>query len=583
MELANPSGLWWLAAVPLVLLLYWLRPQRKDVVVPSVLLWRRSLGERSRRTLLRRLERDLLLWLQLGAVCVGALALARPLRPLPAGAQDLVVVLDAGIRMQAQDVPPSRFEAARRAALERVASGAFGRVAVVLAARQPRVLQPLGPSRSAAAAALRAASPTDGPSDLGAAVRLATSLSPVGRAVEVHVFSDRHVGGAHNHVFGGRLDDVAVVGVVASPAAQGMQRVAVRVRNDHPQARRVEVSVQVDGRPASRLPLWLPPGGEGTVRAVVPAGQLVEAAVPGGDPLPANDRFVAAGAAAPRPSVLLVGPREPFLEHGLRVLAGRVDRQAVPQPQAWSGYDVVVAHRVQLGSLPPGNYLLMGTTAADLPARLRGTVLAPEVVRQARTHPLLRFVDLGSVRVRRAWDLEVRGGEVLAEATAPVVWAYEDEGLRAVLVAFDLRDSDFGLRPAFPIFLANALDWLAGPAVRTVEAGVSVSLPSGVHRVARLFGPAGAQTVQARGGRFLLPPFDRAGVYRLEAGALRRWWAVHPGPLEVGGPAEVAKAEVRPAEQAAEWTPLLLAGFVALLGAEWWLFTRRRPLAGGGR
>jgi Ca-activated chloride channel family protein len=583
MNFANPSGLWWLAAVPLVVLLYWLRPQRRDVVVSSLLLWRRSLGERSRRALLRRLQRDVLLWLQVLTVCVGALALARPLRPLPPGAQDLVVVLDAGIRMQAQDISPSRFEAARRAALDLVATGEFGRVAVVVAARHPRVLQPLTASRSAAVGALRAASPTDGPSDLEAALRLAASLSPLGRSAQVHVFSDRPVQGAHSHVFGGRLDDVSVVGVVASPFGQGRQRVAVRVRNDSPRPRRLEVSVQVDGQPAARLPLWLPPGGEGTARAVVRAGQLVEATVPSQDLLPTNDRFLAAGASAPRPSVLLVGPGDPFLEHGLRVLAGRVDRQEVPQPQTWSGSEVVVAHRVALGSLPPGSYLLVRASALDLPLRVRGTVSAPEVVRQAQTHPLLRFVDLSSVHVRRAWDLEVRGGEVLVEAAAPLVWAYEDEGVRVVLVAFDLRDSDFGLRPAFPIFLANALDWLAGPAVRTVEAGTALSVPSGAQRVARLVGPGGAVTLQAQGGRFLLPAFDRTGVYRLESGPLRRWWAVHPGPAEVRGPAGAGVGALRGVDQTAEWTPLLLGCLAALLGAEWWLFTRRRGPAGGAR
>ncbi len=559
----------------MVLLLYWLRPQRKAVVVSSVLLWRRSLGERSYRTLLHRLRRDLLLWLQLGAVCLGALALARPLRPLPQGAEDLVVVLDAGIRMQAKDVLPSRFEAARRAAIQQVSRGGFRKVAVVLAARQPRILHPLDANRSAALAALRAASPTDGPSNLDAALRLAISLSPSTHGVQVHVFSDRHVEGAYNHRFGGQLADMAVVGMVVSPAANGRQRVTVRVRNDTPQVQRVKVSVQVDGRPVAGLPLRLSPGEEAGVRAVVPSGQVVEATLPGGDALPTNDRFLASGAATPRPSVLLVGPRNPFLEQGLRVLLGAFDRQEVPQTETWSSYEVVVVHRVKLVDLPPGNYLLWGAAALDLPVRVRGTVLGPEVVRQVRTHPLLRFVDMGSVQMRRAWDLEVRDGQVLVEGTSPLVWAHEDENRRVVLVAFDLQDSDFGLRPAFPMFLANALDWLAGPAVRTLEAGTSLAIPSGGRRTARLFGPAGVATVHAHQGLFLLPPFDRAGVYRLESGSLRRWWVVHPGPPEVKEPITAAWG-FRPAAQAAEWTPLLLACFTALLGAEWWWFTRRR-------
>ncbi|MDR7387422.1 MAG: VWA domain-containing protein [Armatimonadota bacterium] len=566
MSFLSPAGLWWLAAIPLVVLLYWLRPRRVPVVVPSLVLWRRSLREEARRRPLRRFERNVLLLVQVLAVAAAALSLARP-QDSTAGAGDVVVVLDVGLRMQATDVPPSRFEAARGAALKLLAGLRAVRVGVVAAARSPRVVQPLTTSRSDAVAAVRGLRPTDGASDLEGAVAVARSLSP---SATVYVFSDRPVSGLHSSVFGGALEDVAITGVVASPLPGDRMRVTVTVRNGTSLARRVPVSVLVQGRSAAHLAARLAPGQQTRVAATVPAGLWVEARIAPQDALAATDRSVALGTQLPRPRVLMVGPPDPFLEAGLRAVAAGPDRQGTPDPRLWGRFDVVVLHRVQ-APLPPGNFLLVASVPTNLPVRAVGRVREDVVRFQSRTHPLLRFVDLTGARVVRAWPTRPHGGEVLAEGEAPLLWAYEAGGLRAVLLPFSPSDSDLVLRPDFPILLANAVDWLAGPTSSQLEAGTTVSVPAGGLQEAVLHGPEGSVRLRAAAGRFVLPPFDRAGVYLLEAGTVRRVWAVRP-QVESGTVASTAPAA--PGQRAqVDWGRWLVGLFVALLVAEGWLFS----------
>ena len=75
---AVPQALWLLLALPVIILLHMLRARRVPHTVSSTLLWERTARDLMVRLPVRRLERSLLLLLQLLAVAVLALALARP-------------------------------------------------------------------------------------------------------------------------------------------------------------------------------------------------------------------------------------------------------------------------------------------------------------------------------------------------------------------------------------------------------------------------------------------------------------------------------------------------------------------------
>src|SRR5919199_2859688 len=141
MTLANPGALWWLLLIPLIVLLYILRTERRRLAWSNVRLWRGLGEELEARRNWRPPRWSLLLALQLAFVVVGALALAGPTLLRPTEGEHLIVVLDASASMGASDVAPSRFAAAQGLALERLARLApDDRATVIRAGAEARTL-----------------------------------------------------------------------------------------------------------------------------------------------------------------------------------------------------------------------------------------------------------------------------------------------------------------------------------------------------------------------------------------------------------------------------------------------------------
>src|SRR3989475_9571209 len=178
-------------SVPLVLL-YFLKVRRRERTVSSLLLWPTSLRDREASTFFQRLHRDPLLLLQLLALLALALALARPVATVMGqGARKVVVVLDTSASMQARDVSPSRFEAARAGAAALVRGlGEGAEVMVIEAGVQPKVTAALARDRERALAAIRAAQARDLPTRIQEAVRTARALVAAEPRAEIHVFTD---------------------------------------------------------------------------------------------------------------------------------------------------------------------------------------------------------------------------------------------------------------------------------------------------------------------------------------------------------------------------------------------------------
>ncbi|MGH2404531.1 MAG: hypothetical protein ACRDGN_08705, partial [bacterium] len=202
------------------------------------------------------------------------------------------------------------------------------------------------------------------------------------------------------------------------------------------------------------------------------------------------------------------------------------------------------------------------------------------------THPVMRLVDLRGMRVAGALALRTQAGSVLAEGDVPLVWAYEGRGLKVVVLPFDLMQSDLPVHPAFPVLVANAIAWLAGsPEAALGDAPV---VPAGEWERASVVGPNGVQsTVEARDGVFVMPAFDRVGVYTLRTGSPRqagweRQWVVataDPGESSLAVPAAQAAPAGGVVRQIAQLrlTPPLLGLAALLLAGEWWLWARTLP------
>src|SRR6202049_5240057 len=114
MSLLIPAALLFGLIIPIILLFYFMRPKRQERVVGSTLIWKQALQDIQASRPWQRLRITPLLLLQLLAAIVIVLILARPaifFRSPISG--DTIIVLQASASMQATDVAPNRFEAAK--------------------------------------------------------------------------------------------------------------------------------------------------------------------------------------------------------------------------------------------------------------------------------------------------------------------------------------------------------------------------------------------------------------------------------------------------------------------------------------
>jgi hypothetical protein len=626
MELLSPWSLLWLGLVGPLVLLYVLKRRRQPRVVGSTLLWEQALRDLRAERPWRRLVPQVALLLQLLALVVGALALARPVGAgtVPAGAR-VAVVIDASASMAARDPGADGSRHAEAVARARALVRSLppgGDALVIEAAAQPVVVAPATADAAALERALSGLRVRGGRADLGAAVALAAErlrgarpgsrvvlytdaaedgevpLDPRGVPVEV-----RRLGS----------DAAANAGIVAvdvrpRPDDGAPDRCDVFVRVAHHGARPADlfVTASIDGRGvvASRRVTVAPDTAEGVVlSADLPPDEAARAPVVtvalsaaagdreggAGDALALDDVAVAPSPAARRLPVFAVGEPPPPVMRALRAdrdvdvyatsLALLAERPADAPPLD----GLFVYTGVTPPEAPPGDSVVFAPTGPRaFDVELGPEVAAPRIVSWEEDDLRLRFVTLSDVHLDRART--VRGGArplVAADAGAVIAAVARPAG-ETTIVAFDPAASDWPTRPSFVVFVRNLVERARQ---RRAAGGVPPGLLGEPLRVPARDGeevvvrtPAGRTLrARARGALAVVPVDAEPGVYTVEVAgrslrALRN--LLDPSESDVRPRARFttggAGAEVRAAERSEgrEAWPFLVGALLVLLVLE---------------
>ncbi|MBI4494662.1 MAG: VWA domain-containing protein [Chloroflexi bacterium] len=480
-----------LLLVPLVVLLHLIRSRYQRQRVSSVLLWRRLPRDFQAHATWRRPIWDVLLWLQLLAVTLCTLALARPSLPT-AEARHLALVLDGSASMQAADVPPSRFEAARQIAHDLIDRlGQNDLVSLVLAGPRPQLLASER-RRGALLAALQEAHPSDEAGDMATALALASSLAAAqpGQRTEVVAITD----GAFDLDLDALPAAARFIQVGASGDNRAIREVSIRrpprggttlagfarLANTAPAEAEVRLQVVADGLVIHSRTVKLAGGGTSEAAFPVPEGtrRLVVALAPG-DAQVADDRVeLAAPASHPR-RVLVVSESPGLWERVLRALPDVAIQSVAPGAYLVPPRDTVVLLDAFVPEpLPPNDLLVVNPSSSRLLATLGE-------VRQVRVHdfdsadPLLRGVDLSPVAASRGvvvqlppWASAAADFEPEPQRSAPLLLHGTWQGQRVVVFAFDPYLSNLPQLAAFPVLMANTINWLTPGRTDEVQGGL---------------------------------------------------------------------------------------------------------------
>ncbi len=567
-------------AVPLLLLLYFLKLKRQEAIVSSTLLWKRAVQDLQVNAPFQRLRRNLLLLLQLLALLAILFALAGPVVAWKGGpSQRYVLLIDRSGSMNATDVEPSRLESAKKQAktfVESMRGGALVSLedksdnAMVIAFDQhAKVMCSFTSDKRQLMLAIDAIEPSDGASQLGEAITVARAFaqSPgvegnnrtAEQPAQLVLFSDGRIGDLETIVVA--ADELVFHQIGQSP--DNVAITAMNARRSYERPEQVEVFASLENYGSEPVERDVQLGVNGDVHAVrtvrIPARETTEVGKPpkpgkvavefslslgtagvlevrqlGADALVCDNAAWSVLEPPKRLSVLLVTTGNPVLELALRACPIAKLDPCTPagfdamDPTTFverRGYDVIVLDGHTPAHLPQCRYLVFGAppTGVDVnsPRELENQVVAD----WRSQHPVLQYVNLTNLFAARSHELRLpRDAEVLAEfGESPAIAVVRRKGSVYLLTAFDVLQSNWAFEPSFVLFCYNALGYLGAQAGGGEGHGLKVGEPIAMENV-----PVAATVTVTRpdasraelspdpGGAVRFPGTGRVGVYGVE-------------------------------------------------------------------
>lgn len=370
--------------------------------------------------------------------------------------------------------------------------------------------------------------------------------------------------------------DAVNVGITGLRAERGYEdpvelTVFVGLQSTDTERRTVDVELLLDGAPAAIKEVALPPASPdgGAEAAPATSGVVFQLGQPGGTLVGVRLRTDAADALlADNEGYLVVPPARQtgvavvtrgnlFISEALSGMplsvldtftpeefeaaraAGDVDRYDVVVLDGWLPPPDAGGR-----SLPPGRWLVMNAVPGPpLGVDDAGPAGPTAIIDWSRVHPVLRDVTLDPLRIGRS-----RLVTVPAESTAitlaesdlgPAILELSSADVRAIMVPFDVAETNWPFDVGFVVFLASAIDYLGKDATAAAELGgasrqfrpghvLTARLPQSAADV-RLLPPGGLDRVPlvpAPDGAVVFGPLRQRGVYEIA-------WRGPAGPTDV--------------------------------------------------
>ncbi|MAO23947.1 MAG: hypothetical protein CMJ25_24625 [Phycisphaerae bacterium] len=266
--------------------------------------------------------------------------------------------------------------------------------------------------------------------------------------------------------------------------------------------------------------------------------------------------------------------------------------------------------------LDPGRYLILGKAlTGPLGVIDNGNGPGGALIDWRRTHPVLRDLTLDALLMTDTPKIEIPKGSgivSLAEtASGTAIYETSDADVRALVVAFDVADTNWPLDVSFVVFLASSVDYLGTGSIvmtdednRLIQPGSVLAdrIPSdatGV-RVEMPDGSRSTEIIPSADGRVVFGPIEQTGLYKLRwrgtpgpsdtvrENDVQRLFAANlldPSESDVSTTPTIALANTLVSAENStqrkrimDWWPWLLMGALAILMFEWWVYNKKMYL-----
>jgi hypothetical protein len=442
-----------------VILFYFFRKQYEEKKIPSNLLWEQVLNEWQASPWLKKLQQNLLFWLQILALLLLMFALVRPFWTQNSlQGEHLIFIMDSSASMAADYEDRTRFDVAKEGLKGLVEQLSGQEVTLIKAGVKPEILLSKETEKSAIKKSVDALELSYDYEAMEKAVQLAVSLSS-DKDTSIHLFSDsvskEVVSDVESYIevhnVGEDLDNVSLLSFGVAPIGEGISGVAV-VENQS--SEKQEFTFQIESeREALYEQVVTVEGEEQLVLQIpsLPEKPYYEAVLKVDDGYGVDNRLTSIFTES-NPTIYTIGDVNPFAVKGFQTLGVEVlQTDAKNIDDSMNG--IFIKETGSVGDLPDQPMILFNTSKEK-------TKLTEPLT--AENDAFLQYVDFEKIYIASAskalagdWETVLKSGSI------PLIQKGKQNGQPIIVLNFNLTDSDWPLQPGFPIFLYNSYQWLS--------------------------------------------------------------------------------------------------------------------------
>ncbi len=464
MQFANPFYFFLAILIAFVILLYFFRKQYHAIINPSNLLWKQVMNEWQASPWLKKLQQNLIFWLQIIALTFLMLALVKPFwNAEKVKGEHLIWIVDTSASMSAVKDKQTILNASKTSMLEMVDRLNGQNVTIINAGIKPVILLNSETDKTVIRKKIKELEVTYEHENIEKAVRLADSLS-ANLDAAVHIFSDgvkknalgTTKGKADYEIHNFRVtnDNISLLSFGVAENNHRISGLAV-IENQGDKPKSVLFQVKNDDTILFKKNLKIPAGERLAIEIpALPEVRFYQAAINAKDAYAADNELTGVYTEM-NPAVYALGEVNPFFIKGLETIgipAIQLERKNAADMKE-SG--IILAEGIALNELPrlPAIYI---NKPKDPKARieLKDPILCTP-------SPLTEFVEMEKTYIKYAYPpVNGKYKNLVVSGEHPLVQTGMRGGQPVILLNFSLENTDWPLHPGFPIFLYNSYQWL---------------------------------------------------------------------------------------------------------------------------
>ena len=485
--------------VPFIIILYFLRPRGKDTKISSNLLWKQLFEKTMSRTTKSRFVRDILLVLQLLIVVLLIFALMAPhIRTKSRTETNVLMLIDTSAGMQHTEGGKTRLERAIEEAKNMVDDAGATSFTVITAGGTTDIRISNSKDKGKVKKALNAISCTDEEGSLTSAYDIVRTMQEGSGDEPLHVviFTDgsgvssaeeyKNKLDAEIRSYGGGSENISAFSLTFSSAgldAQGEEiyNFASRITNFGNSAASFEVTLyDENGTVLGIKDLSADAGLSATAifNDVLWRGQSARIEISGitfedggKDSLDKDNKAYAVKTRINDVNGMLIGQGNVYIEKAFQAVTGHTVRVAADDSSVKNSdsniliYDSGSGMKDYTGTSAEGEQSTVSgvmrfgipSDEADIEKKLEGIFVT--VRETALTYGIGDF----SLGVNEAAILKVPdwATSFIEHNGSSVGYFGEKDGVRYIVLGFDIRETDFPLKAEFPIFIADSVSYLS--------------------------------------------------------------------------------------------------------------------------